>query len=168
MENIERPAEVSKAQKQVMTTKNQQKYDSDQFEKIYDYLDRLNTEGFNIDMVYPVGSIYLSINDTDPSTIFGGEWELIPDIFLLGAGNLYELGDTGGEATHTLTTDEMPSHNHKWTKPESYTYSGSNFSVPYGAYTTTAPTVSTANTGGGQAHNNMPPYLAVYIWKRVN
>ena len=62
--------------------------------------------------VYPVGSIYLSINSTNPSTLFGGTWEQIKDKFLLACGDTYTNGSTGGEATHTLTTNEIPSHSH--------------------------------------------------------
>ena len=61
---------------------------------------------------YPVGAIYMSVNDHNPGDIFGGEWEQIQDVFLLGCGSLYENGSKGGEATHKLTINEMPSHNH--------------------------------------------------------
>ena len=61
-----------------------------------------------LDLVYPVGSIYLSVSSTSPSTLFGGTWTQIKDTFLLGAGDSYTLGDTGGEATHTLTNNELP------------------------------------------------------------
>ena len=63
-------------------------------------------------LIYPIGSIYLSVNSVDPSTLFGGTWEKIKDKFLLSDGDTYSIGSTGGEATHTLTIDEMPSHNH--------------------------------------------------------
>lgn len=122
--------------------------------------------------LYPVGSIYMSINNTDPSTLFGGIWEQIEDTFLLAAGSTYTAGATGGEATHTLTVNEMPTHKHSlafggadvsgatWNiKDHQQTaYTGSNF-YRDGGYV--------QNTGGGQAHNNMPPYLVVYVWKRV-
>lgn len=138
-------------------------------------LNRLNL----LDLIYPIGSIYMSVNDINPSLMFGGTWEKIEDKFLLGSGN-YELGDTGGEATHTLTVDEMPSHKHT---QEAHRHSlNRNFSDGSGgstsAYITTAnrktstkytnyqtPTIS--NTGGGLAHNNMPPYLVVNIWQRT-
>lgn len=123
-----------------------------------------------LDLHYPVGSIYLSINSTSPATLFGGTWEQIQDRFLLAAGETYNAGDIGGEAEHTLTIDEMPSHNHKqnvtansggtgvrqdWDKDQT----GLN-QYDQGIYT--------ANAGGDQAHNNMPPYLTVYMWKRVS
>ena len=62
--------------------------------------------------VYPVGSIYMSMNSTSPATLFGGTWVQLPNKFLLGASSTYAAGTTGGEATHKLTTNEMPSHNH--------------------------------------------------------
>ena len=120
------------------------------------------------DLVYPVGSIYLSINNTSPSTLFGGSWTQIKDTFLLGAGDDYTLGDTGGEATHTLTINEMPSHVHNTDKYYNTDQGGNDF---YGS-NATGSKVTTSNgmvaTGGDQPHNNMPPYLVVSIWKRVS
>lgn len=119
--------------------------------------------------LHPVGSIYISVEATDPSTYFGGTWERIQDTFLLAAGSTYEAGRKGGEATHLLTTAEMPAHSHRY----SVTY-GNAGNIPVGnsgntsvAKSTTTTTESTGTTGGGQAHNNMPPYLAVYVWKRT-
>lgn len=120
------------------------------------------------DMVYPVGAIYISVNSANPSVLFGGTWEQIQDRFLLGAGSTYSAGSTGGEATHTLTIDEMPRHNH-----EIDNLNASGNSTPY--MTVQAQdkkgyggNVQTMFAGGGQPHNNMPPYLSVYIWKRVS
>ena len=65
--------------------------------------------------VYPVGSIYLSMNSANPSDIFGfGTWEQIKDTFLLAAGDTYSAGSIGGESTHTLTIQEIPSHTHAY------------------------------------------------------
>ena len=123
-----------------------------------------------LDKVYPVGSIYMSVNSTNPKTLFGGTWVQIKDRFLLAAGTTYKAGATGGEATHTLTESEMPSHNHAvyfpndgaadHSAPGNYP-DGPSDSTYYavGSYTSSA--------GGGGAHNNMPPYLAVYVWKRT-
>lgn len=61
---------------------------------------------------YPVGAVYISFADTDPSELFGGTWEPIEGRFLLAASSDYEVGSTGGEATHKLTVAEMPSHTH--------------------------------------------------------
>lgn len=125
---------------------------------------------------YPVGSIYLSVNSTNPGTIFGGAWEQIKDRFLLACGSTYSNGSTGGEATHKLTTDEMPSHSHDFNRGASNKYEHIYISTN-GAWNTPssgsgygfgAGYMTINNSGGSKAHNNMPPYLAVYVWKRVS
>jgi microcystin-dependent protein len=131
-----------------------------------------------LDVVYPVGSIYMSVTSTNPSSLFGGTWEQLKDRFLLGAGDTYSNGATGGEATHTLTIQEMPSHNHTGL----YQYSAGPFkwgngstsglSVDYENANKAGSPISTGATGGDAndntvAHNNMPPYLVVYMWKRT-
>lgn len=121
--------------------------------------------------VYPVGSIYLSLNSTNPSTYFGGTWEAISGRFLLGANSTYKAGTTGGEATHKLTISEMPAHTHNaWQKNTSQLQTSEANALP----TSTVWTKNLWNvdnfaksTGGNQAHNNMPPYLSVYMWKRT-
>lgn len=124
-----------------------------------------------LNLLYPIGSIYMSVNSTDPGTLFGGTWEAIEDVFLLGAGNTYNVGATGGEATHTLTIEEIPPHNHHiLTNNDDFNNSsgGGNYGTSHdGATAWYQTTWYTENTGGGQAHNNMPPYLAVYMWKRT-
>lgn len=141
-----------------------------------------------LDMVYPVGSIYMSVNATSPSTLFGGTWEQIQDRFLLAAGNSYSAGATGGEATHKLSVAEMPSHeghmysnfddNSGWAArngdKNSY-YLDKNTATgylkyedrPYKIVSGTEIVMQGYNRGGSQSHNNMPPYLAVYMWKRT-
>ena len=68
-----------------------------------------------LNLVYPVGSIYWSSNNTNPGTLFGGTWTQIKDRFILAAGDSYSNGATGGAATVTLTVSNMPSHNHSFT-----------------------------------------------------
>lgn len=130
----------------------------------------LNSAGV-VDLIYPVGSIYMSVNSTSPSSLFGGTWVQLKDRFLLGAGDTYTNGDTGGEATHTLTIDEMPSHTHgNYLKFNTGGNSGeSNYSVAGSNnwWIDDYNRVVIQNTGGSQAHNNMPPYLVVYMWKRT-
>lgn len=122
-----------------------------------------------LDLLHPVGSIYQSTDSTSPADLFGGTWEQVKDVFLLAAGDSHAAGSTGGEETHTLTKAELPDHNH------GYDYTGQSItegvnairlykaaSTQYNAYTGKA----TSNCGG-QAHNNMPPYLAVYTWRRT-
>lgn len=117
---------------------------------------------------YPVGAIYLSVTEVDPSALFGGTWERIGGRFLLGADSTYAAGSTGGEAAHTLTVDEMPRHNH-----EIDNLNASGNATPF--MTVQAQdkrgyggNVQTMYAGGGKAHNNLPPYLAVYMWQRVS
>lgn len=119
---------------------------------------------------FPVGAIYMSVDGTiAPDVLFGGTWERIAGgRFLIGADSTYQPGAIGGEATHTLTANEMPSHSHTVTvdgqNPGAFTFTpGSTqqvINLGLKAYTTDS-------KGGGQAHNNMPPYLAVYMWKRT-
>lgn len=123
-----------------------------------------------LDKAYPVGSIYMSVNSTNPKTLFGGTWVQIKDRFLLAAGTTYKAGATGGEATHTLTTSEMPSHNHAVYYPNAGAADHSApGNYPDGPSDSTYYAVGsyTSSAGGGGAHNNMPPYLSVYVWKRT-
>lgn len=63
--------------------------------------------------IYPVGSIYMSLNPADPATLFGGSWDKLEDgRVLIGANSTYAAGTSGGSFTHTLTTDELPAHSH--------------------------------------------------------
>ena len=120
----------------------------------------------SLDQIYPVGAIYLSTVSTDPGTLFGGTWSRIKDQFLLAAGDVYSAGDAGGEATHVLTTNEMPSHSHNALRHND-NGSGSAWgeTSSSGKYKWESGFIS--STGGGAAHNNMPPYLAVYMWQRT-
>lgn len=127
-----------------------------------------------LDNVYPVGSIYLSVNSTNPGNLFGGTWEQIQGRFLFGMNSSYPAGSTGGEITHKLTAAEMPTHAH-------YMASGNaggdgTWTPDVGSYLIDSVTKNTTtwwaqmgmnNAGGSEAHNNMPPYLSVYIWKRT-
>lgn len=116
-------------------------------------------------VMYPVGFIYMSVSPVNPGDLIGGVWEQIKDTFLLASGDVYLNGTSGGEATHKLTVSEMPSHNHQYDIKESVP-AGGPMSIPVWANSgTIAPT--TRNTGGSLAHNNMPPYLTVMMWKRV-
>lgn len=127
-----------------------------------------------VNLFYPIGSIYMSVNSTNPSTLFGGTWEQLKDRFLLGAGSTYSNGDTGGSATHKLTVNEMPAHTHNglyWqgTKGISLNSGGtSGYHLQWESGDNGEATDMVTNTrGGSKAHNNMPPYLVVYMWKRT-
>ena len=177
------------------------------------------------ELIYPVGSIYMSIDSTSPSTLFGGTWTRITGAFLLAAtddgnsGASQAAGNTGGEAEHLLTGDEsgLKNHSHDYEHAQSTTSAGGhNHSIPFGSdsgnfFTRGQPNGSevvtewglrmggtwanegrrvttwsswngdhwhglnhavntTAQVGyenANSAHNNMPPYLSVYVWKRT-
>lgn len=125
-----------------------------------------------LEIVYPVGAIYLSVNSTSSSILFGfGTWERIEDRFLLGASNTYVANTTGGETSHFLTEEELPPHHHHH-DPAVLTASEEIGGFTVGQATNKehveiASIAESQDSGGGLAHNNMPPYLAVYIWKRI-
>lgn len=177
----------------------------------------------NFNDIYPVGSIYMSANNANPATLFGGTWEQIAGgRCLIGANSDYALGATGGEATHLLNANEIPGHNHsvsisnsgghkhnRGTMEITGTFAGDDSARAghHGEYPTGAfydagridldldssggsgtrvgfrasrawtgetneagghsHSCSIGSTGGGQAHNNMQPYLVVNIWKRT-
>lgn len=122
-----------------------------------------------LDKAYPVGSIYMSVNSTNPHSLFGGTWVQIKDRFLLAAGAAYKAGATGGEATHTLTVDEIPNHQHALWYPNEGGEQSAAIGYPEAGSKNTwyAEASRTGGAGGGAAHNNMPPYLSVYVWKRT-
>lgn len=154
------------------------------------FADNYYTKTQIIDLIYPIGSVFITVNNVNPKTYLPNtNWELLEDRFLLGAGSTYTAGATGGEATHTLTTNEMPSHYHRlltvntWSsnavglKDTLNSTGGYNTRGIAGVEQTSGDTRYVTrsssnqnyveNTGGGQAHNNMPPYLVVYMWKRI-
>ena len=142
-----------------------------------------------LNKVYPVGAVYISMTSTNPGVLFGGSWEQIQGRFLLAVGantantnNTYgslnanainrPVSEQGGEVTHTLTTSEMPSHAH----PIRYGSAGSSSGDVYASvrvpYNQAQARVGEdgqgmQSVGGGQSHNNMPPYIAVYMWRRI-
>lgn len=155
-----------------------------------------------LNMIYPVGSIYMSVNNVSPATFIGGTWTALTDRVLIGAGSSYAVNATGGAtshthtsaahthttAGHTLTVNEMPSHTHATygqvprindssvsgdtyghTSQQSWwfrsvagevKYAGGGASHSHGNTGSTTP----GNTGSS---SNLPPYLAVYMWKRT-
>lgn len=122
-----------------------------------------------LDAIYPVGAIYQSVNSTSPATLFGGTWERIEDKFLLAAGGTYAAGSTGGEASVSLTAAQNGPHTHAAyyadsAGSKSFGYSYTNKGEQSNASTDSSGIVS---SGSGQPHNNMPPYLAVYVWQRT-
>ena len=141
---------------------------------VYNGLDK-REEGYALDArqaaalllaAYPVGAIYLSVSDVSPATLFGGAWVRIQDVFLLAAGASYAADATGGEAEHTLTVNELPAHDHN-VLGVAATYQAATYEPQTDAELAVGGALGTGQTGGGAAHNNMPPYLAVYAWKRT-
>ena len=129
-----------------------------------------------IDMIYPVGSIYMSVNNVNPANLFGGTWEQIKDKFLLSAGDTYSAGNTGGNATHTLTTAELPKNIGNFVALRWASNVGESGAFSYVQRHADQGGVSGGTnwgdalytlSGGGQAHSNMPPYLTVFVWKRT-
>lgn len=171
-----------------------------------------------LDLGLPVGAIFLSVNPANPSTYLGGTWVQIKDTFLLACGDTYTAGDTGGEASVTLTGAQsgVKAHTHGFTQPQvalgshshktsatgeyyvtstnpsawnthtdyassgtlkidsttddqyAYHHRSNTESVNLGTKTATGGAVQTkAAEDAAEAHNNMPPYLAVYVWQRT-
>lgn len=122
----------------------------------------------------PIGSIIMGTGNNFATqaavqAIYNGTWEQIKDVFLLAAGDSYIAGSTGGEATHTLTVDEMPKHSHNLPVDKNYgqatTTEKDRINLSSGiAYNNG---YASNETGASQPHNNMPPYLTVYMWRRI-
>lgn len=166
-----------------------------------------------LDFIYPIGAIYMSVNNTDPSNLFGGTWEKLENKFLLGSGD-EAIGVTGGEKTHTLSGAELPTHTHPFAanSTSSGNHSHGTASTANNFFFVTNDGVTTSDaadnitdgnkkykyprslatksiakheltgttgahnhsvsgttgaTGSSKAHNNMPPYLVVNMWKRT-
>lgn len=129
-----------------------------------------------LDIIYPVGSVYISFNDTSPSSFIGGTWEQLNNVFLYGTSG--GIGVTGGEATHLLSTAEIPRHNHALRIAVIY---GGNAAMCRSVFATNSTfwnsgdidnglydsNNSTSWVGSSQAHNNMPPYITCRIYKKT-
>lgn len=156
---------------------------------------KFKVDDSNYNKIYPIGSIYMSINETNPSELFGGTWEQIEDRFLLACGTKHNNGETGGSEDAVVV-----SHNHTQ-KEHNHNFGGGNLKVPrldndnwnytskremnyksgnnYYPYSKTnnggigeiantgnaTPTIN--NSGESGTGKNMPPYLAVYCWVRI-
>lgn len=128
-----------------------------------------------VNIFHPVGEYYSSSDPTDPAELFGGTWEEVHGRFLFAEDDAHPAGSTGGEESHILTEPEIAPHKHAMAYgPES---SESSTGFPYGIAAGSATNsaggrgyasnLGTFSAGGGQPHNNMPPYLSVYTWHRI-
>ena len=158
------------------------------------YYDIVTTKTL-LNQTYPIGAIYISTVSTSPASLFGGTWEMINGKFLLaGQSTTYPYGSVGGASTVKLTQNQMPAHVHEenydfggqyvrpmasLTQQSGTTQSTASTNGTYKYFTnyltfTSASTdhpvypIITQSMGGSQAHDNMPPYLAVYMWKRID
>ena len=124
-----------------------------------------------LDLLHPVGSYYMSDYATEPSVLFGGTWTKIEGRFLLGSGEGYATGNVGGEKEHTLTQNEMPVHHHTSMKraesTDDYVKAGDRAWGIKAGSASDGVGYASSDTGGGAAHNNMPPYYATNIWRRT-
>ena len=121
---------------------------------------------------YDVGDLYITTNNTDPNTKWSGTtWVQIKDTFLLACGDKYGAGTTGGEEKVTLKIEEMPRHAHPQYVTANANSGGTAIREDYTRDSTGSTRylqgADTGEVGGNQPHNNMPPYLAVYVWKRT-
>lgn len=141
-----------------------------------------------IDVIYPVGSIYMSVNINNPSTLFGGTWVAwgtgrVPVGVDSSVTAFNSVEKTGGERTHTLTAGEMPAHVHKIAGSSGNYFVGSTSTLKRGIcgslsgsgrvypYVDESASFFEANetnpAGTSQAHNNLQPYITCYMWKRT-
>ena len=144
------------------------------------------TQVTDFNKIYPVGSIYMSVNNTNPSTFFGGTWNAIAQgRTLVGVDTTQTefntVKKTGGEKTHKLTVNEMPSHNHEFNKEhkngnviamtDEVVKDGFNFKMQNwqdAMCRRVSSIYGIDNKGGDQAHNNLQPYFTCYIWQRIS
>lgn len=152
-------------------------------------------ENWSLDLAYPIGSFYMSTVATSPASIYGGTWEQKQGRMLIGVGTetdangtqrTFTARQTGGNYTHALSVNEMPSHNHSpihvaGGNTNNYTFGifdknnnahkanvfGISNEILYQDFVTDDTSIVDSNIGGNQAFDNLPPYLAVYIWERV-
>lgn len=140
--------------------------------RIYKNKTNISIDARDLYNVWPVGSIYISVVNINPSEYFGGTWQVFgTGRCLVGIDTsqteFNTIEKTGGEATHKLTIEEMPSHNHVINFDQIWGWGGTTSLAttsggPYagGGYV--------RDTGENQPHNNLQPYITVYMWKRIN
>lgn len=129
-----------------------------------------------INSIYPIGSVYISLTETNPGTYLKGTWEQFGQgrtLIGVGTGNdgtntqEFEFNTTGGEYKHKLVIDEIPSHAHRYYSPIIQEVTPSSNTSTYGNYNKDYK-VDSDSVGGDGYHNNVQPYITVYFWKRVD
>jgi hypothetical protein len=139
-----------------------------------------------VDFIYPVGSLFISTTSANPSTYLDGTWTQIKDKFLLSAGDTYTAGSTGGSAdavvvshNHSASTASAGSHSHTFKyrnnmgtgsatgSPHSASYTSGTGDIETNSTGAHTHTVTVSSNGVSGTGKNMPPYLAVYVWKRT-
>lgn len=155
-----------------------EKEDFADVEKISEAFDKFDQQLY--ELIYPVGSVYITINEANPADLFGGMWVKQENLFLLGSGKR-RINEVGGEESHMLTVEELPAHSHKSNTSGEYFVTSEesgagSWKVSVGSgsrYVDGQPTdsfhhrISTDSVGDNKAHNNMPPYWVVHMWLRV-
>lgn len=128
-----------------------------------------------INSIYPIGSVYISLTETNPGTYLKGTWEQFGQgrtLIGVGTGNdgtntrEFAFNTTGGEYKHKLVIDEIPSHSHKYYSPVIQEVTPSSNTSTYGNYNKDYK-VDSDSVGGDGYHNNVQPYITAYFWKRV-
>lgn len=155
------------------------RYDLDN-KDIYDYLDSLILQinkqyKQTVENMYPIGSIYMSVNSVNPKELFGGEWVAwgsgrVPVGIDTTQTEFATAEKTGGEKTHKLTIEETPKHRHSIDDPY-YRFSEGTYGLPgqvYKGERVQDNTSYTDNVGGDKPHNNLQPYITCYMWKRIS
>lgn len=143
--------------------------------KIKNYIDAHSSGGVTLDKVYPVGSIYMSVNNTNPGTLFGGTWVAwgsgrVPVGVDTSDSDFSTIEKTGGEKTHELSINEMPSHTHaNYAKRTNVTInsSGNTIISCHSSNTGASTGNNIGKTGSNAPHNNIQPYITCYMWKRI-
>lgn len=125
-------------------------------------------------LLYPIGSIYMSIQDTNPSVFFGGTWEQIKDVFLLSAGDTYNAGTSGGSSNLQANLEVFSTGGNAYVDIDKI--QGSPYKQPK-RVTILGNSTETSISENGQSSVSvqgiqdssscLPPYLAVYVWKRT-
>lgn len=132
---------------------------------------RRNERLWNALDIYPVGAIFVSTSAVSPAAVFGGTWKLLNDVFLLaGSKKSFPYGSKGGTKEVTLTASQMPMHAHQFSRVPIVSVeltAGGNYYAEQSTAVGKLVAQNTETAGGGKAHTNMPPYLAVHAWERI-